>query len=143
MSITSKIGSTSITNYGQSITGAIDNILTYSTAEKIVGKWIDGRPLYGRLINCGTLPSEAKENYTMASITNVDHAHIRFAYGYNSSNGLTMTFPYVVSSNTSANVAVHIFIQANTTTAGITVNTGSDRTLFGKLYVYAEYTKTT
>ena len=38
----------------------IDNLQSaneYSTTENVVGKWIDGRPLYRKVINFGTLPN--------------------------------------------------------------------------------------
>lgn len=44
----------------------------YSTDETIVGKWIDGKPLYQKTINFGSLPNSTTK-YVSHSITNIDN----------------------------------------------------------------------
>lgn len=55
----------------------IDARFDYSTEEKVVGTWIDGKPLYQKTIE-GTLPTETNEIQTFAThgITNIDNVHI-------------------------------------------------------------------
>ena len=130
------VGSTAIdTAYGATVTGAINTLgdrFNYSFTEKVVGKWHDGKDLYGRLIDCGTIPSQAAANRLMTSITGVDHCHLQFAYTY---GGGTLD---------SAMMETHIIREASSpTVANIILNTGMDRSAFGKLFVYAEYTKST
>lgn len=45
----------------------LDTINEYSTDEKIIGKWIDGKPIYRKVINsiCGNL-------YTLLNELNID-----------------------------------------------------------------------
>jgi len=43
----------------------------YSTTEKIVGTWIDGKPIYQKTVDCGALPNNASKAIPI-NITNLD-----------------------------------------------------------------------
>lgn len=42
----------------------INNGMTYSTNEQIVGKWIDGKPVYQKTFNLTTIPADATTIFT-------------------------------------------------------------------------------
>lgn len=48
------------------------DISTYSTTEHIVGKWINGKPIYRKIINLGNLSSSAEIISYAHGITNID-----------------------------------------------------------------------
>ena len=50
---------------------AADELSTYSTDEKIVGKWIDGSVVYEKTINCGALPANGESTTTNHNISNM------------------------------------------------------------------------
>lgn len=43
----------------------------YSTDEKMIGRWIDGKPLYQKTVDCGALPNNATKTVNHG-ITNID-----------------------------------------------------------------------
>ncbi len=53
------------------ITPAKTTFTTYSTTEKAVGEWIDGKTIYRKTINVGALPNNASKN-TPHGISNLD-----------------------------------------------------------------------
>lgn len=52
----------------------LENKFNYSTEEQVVGTWIDGKPLYRKVINCGTLTNGGtKEVPTgLSNVTYID-----------------------------------------------------------------------
>lgn len=68
----------------------------YSTAEQTIGTWIDGKPLYRKVIDTLTLPSNATVEY---DITNLNIATITKLYGTASYNNgqLAKPLPFVSS----------------------------------------------
>lgn len=47
----------------------LDKVTVYSNEEQVIGKWVDGKPIYRKTINVGT-PSAAK-SYLQHGISNV------------------------------------------------------------------------
>ena len=68
----------------------------YSTEEQRIGTWIDGKPLYRKVIDTLTLPSNATVEY---DITNLNIATITKLYGTASYNNgqLAKPLPFVSS----------------------------------------------
>lgn len=107
----------------------------YSTNEQRIGTWIDGKPLYRKVINFGALPNTTSKSVAHG-ISNIDYiVDIRSTAAL--PGGDTMKLD--VSDKDGLKFSVHI--SANNT--NITVLTGSDRSVFTRCYVTLEYTKTT
>jgi len=52
--------------------GGGGNLLVYSTSEYLTGKtWIDGRPIYGKVLNFGALPNNSSKQFAHG-ITGMD-----------------------------------------------------------------------
>ncbi len=111
----------------------------YSTEEKVVGTWIDGKPIYQKTIDCGALP-----NNTEKTINNVVPNEILqiidirgFIYHYNGTDYFRSTLP-TVNWYTSANADVGIYVKNRDliirTFTNLSVYTG---------YATLQYTKTT
>lgn len=47
----------------------------YSYEEKCIGTWVDGKPLYRRMINFGALPAKTTKTIQMG-IENIKHSHV-------------------------------------------------------------------
>lgn len=62
----------------------------YSTEEKVVGRWIDGKPIYEKTINCGLLPNNSRNNF--ASLTNVDLLIYMNGFAYSTGNSRPLPF---------------------------------------------------
>jgi hypothetical protein len=103
----------------------------YSTNEQVIGKWIDGKPLYRKVVDIGTLPNATTKQvaHNIANIGSVVTLRgIVTDYRF-------FPVPFSATSN-----AYTISIFADTTT--IAVMTGNDRSNMTG-FVIIEYTKTT
>ena len=105
----------------------------YSTTEKRIGTWINGKPLYRKVYSI-TNPSSSNTNYADLSSLNIDTVVHLYGY-YKSSNG-TFDIPFTDSEN---NYSV-MFINNSNQLRGRIANTGSTIT---DTKVILEYTKTT
>ena len=61
-----------ILKYNGSVWVNDDNLHEYSTDEKIVGKWIDGKPIYEKVINSGYLPNASSISINVSTL-NIDN----------------------------------------------------------------------
>lgn len=105
----------------------------YSTNEQVIGTWIDGKPLYRKIIDYGTLPNTTTRTLEH-NISNVD---IFTKVEGIANDGVTfLPLPYAHS-----NVVFNVVL--NTTKTNVSIATNSDRTTYTKTYITLEYTKTT
>lgn len=106
---------------------------TYRTTEQVVGTWIDGKPLYRKTIDIGTLPNNAVKTiqHNISDIQTV--VSLR---GYANNGGTFMPIPQ--SSTSSSNGSIRLACDLSglyvATNVDYSNNTG---------YVTLEYTKTT
>lgn len=108
----------------------------YSTTERIIGTWIDGKPLYEKTINTGALPNNATNNVNHG-ISNLKRVIGVSGYAYRSSGDIVnIPLPYV-GNNSNLNTVVYVGL------SHIGIVTFSDRSAFTESYVTLRYTKTT
>ena len=105
----------------------------YSTTEQVIGKWIDGKPLYRKVVSLGTLPN-AECKSVAHGISNIGFLK-PYGYAYNTT-GLYANLPFIPVAEFSS--AVDFFV----TTTEIIIQTNSDRSNYTGVAVL-EYTKTT
>ena len=105
----------------------------YSTTETVIGTWINGKPIYRRVIQIAN-PQTSNTDYGVISGVMSDLVNL---YGYmKGSNGAMTPIPQTDSSSTYS----VLFVQANGTLRGRFSYIGVVPT---SVYVVAEYTKTT
>ena len=115
------------------VKGYVDSSNSYSTEEvKTGGKWIDGKPIYRKVVNFGALPN-ATTKKVAHGVNNIgDITHI---YGVaHSSAKMTIPLPYAR--------AVPIILYATQDDVAIEISTG-DYIEFTRSEITIEYTKTT
>ena len=105
----------------------------YSTSEKMIGYWIDGKPLYRKVINFGGLPNATSKSVAH-DILNLKRVVKMQGYAYSSQSGFDIPIPY--TSN-----GYLISLRCDNTYVVITPMT--DQTSFNECYITLEYTKTT
>lgn len=114
---------------------------TYSTSEQIIGRWLDGKPLYQVTINFGAGPVAGQSKTVQANIANIDK--IIDYKGISISNGGSVSLPFVHPTG------LHYAIQLDTrnktaSKIDVLVNTGTEMSLTASnIYVTLQYTKTT
>lgn len=111
----------------------IGNDGLFSTDEKLIGQWIDGKPLYQKTVNFGTLPNN-DEKSVLHNISGIDNIVDVFGIGKSSSDWMPIIYPGV--STVSFGISMYV---DNTK---IYITTGANRSGYGA-YVTIRYTKTT
>ena len=144
----------SIYKNGQKVLGSIvtidDNHIkevanTYSTNEMVIGKWVDGKPLYRKVIDLGVLPNASTINIPH-NIDNLDRIISMRGMAKSPNQNLLLPFPYSTGNdgfNSDGTVKVNsVPINIYEQQGNIVVYTLSDRSNMTG-YVILEYIKTT
>ena len=108
----------------------------YDTNERIVGRWIDGKPIYQITINCGALPN-TRDKEIAHNVSNIDYVINAFGIGINSNNGYSII---IGGTGTNSNHASDVGLHASRSI--IKVKAYDDRSAYTG-YVTIQYTKTT
>lgn len=133
-----KLNKETMDTFQTNIENAINTSNNYSTEEKQIGTWINGKPLYRKVINTTSPICNTNGTYVISTIDvadNIDFAVIELAFILDNANQV-QTIPYI---NNSGNM-IKAFINANKK-IHLTHNVKdySER----QVTVVVEYTKTT
>ena len=109
----------------------LNNKYNYSTEEKIVGKWIDGKPIYEKVIIIDNPTSDVDVQYSHG-ISNFNHV-INTNVVYITNGSIEYSEPIYLNSNYARSCAI------DSTKLYITTKGGN----YIQLYVTIQYTKTT
>lgn len=114
----------------------VDGFLKYSTDEIVVGEWIDGKPIYRKVVYLGNCPSASGNKSVEHGIENIER--YTAIYGFARwPNGSCQTLPYV--SVPSPNTSITLM---NNGVGAISISVGMDRSTV-TVTAILEYTKTT
>lgn len=108
----------------------------YSEEEREIGVWTDGKPLYQKTVNFGTLPSSTGSHNYSHNISNVDKIWINDGFAINS-GGTSIPLNWARPDG-----AITDEVGCNVTRTNIVIRVGYDRSSFNG-YVTLCYTKTT
>lgn len=103
----------------------------YSTNETVIGKWIDGKPLYRKVVQ-GKITSSTQSLF----VVNENVETMVYLYGYDIAGNYNWSFNYAQGTSTYKS----IFYNKGTDTVEFRSNTNSSGETFT---VIMEYTKTT
>lgn len=112
----------------------LEDATTYSTSEKVVGKWVDGSDLYEKTINFGALPNSDTKSVAH-NISNVAHIWIYDGFAENSTSGFTNQL------NLSGGETINNQFYFGVTKTEIRCVANSDRTSYDNCYITLRYTK--
>ena len=113
----------------------LDGLERYSTTEQKIGTWTDGKPLYRKVINCGSMPNST----TKFVNTDLNAANVNIIKIYGSARNTTgTTIPLPFFHVTSAS-GIMISFETDGT---IALQSNVNRSAFSG-YIVLEYTKTT
>ena len=108
--------------------------LIYSNEEREVGVWCDGKPLYQKTINFGSLPNNGAKSVAH-NISNIENVVLIGGYAIRTSDTDCVPLPYAAPTAQNS-------IQCTCGVTNVNVRTGVDRTdRVG--YITIQYTKTT
>lgn len=116
----------------------INSVNSYSTNEvKTGGKWIDGKPIYRKVVDFGALPNASEKTVAFDAV-NADTWVSIMAIAKSTVSDTVICIPYSDVSNINASINYRIMNNA------IIVNTGAiGRSDYDSCYFTLEYTKTT
>lgn len=109
------------------------DILKYSTTEQVIGTWIDNKPIYRKVIECGALPNASNKDVAH-NIQNLGVTIKCNGMAVRTSDSRALTIP---DSTPSAEIVCGV---ANT---NVYITTQNDRSSFNNSFLILEYTKTT
>ena len=135
------LDNTKIYDFLDELVGTLNKKDTYSTEEQVIGTWIDGKPLYRKVL-VGTVPT-VSESGTWNSVDvpigveniNAKTAHVVDAFFYQTIGDACITLPFFSNSDNR--------VKALVTSSG-NVNIASNGHAFNgcTAYVTIQYTKT-
>lgn len=105
----------------------------YSTTEQVIGTWIDNKPIYRKVIECGSLPNASNKDVTH-NIQNLGVTIKCNGMAVRTSDSRALTIP---DSTPGAEIGCGV---AN---ANVYITTQNDRSSFNYSFLILEYTKTT
>lgn len=114
----------------------------YSTSEKVIGKWIDGRNLYRKVINITSINTNANATDVSISLANLNEiVNIGGSVRTNSGQYKPVASIYVDGNGVQTRYIFSVYTVYSTT---LTVSYGDWwKNVFGKANIIIEYTKTT
>ena len=108
----------------------------YSTTEREIGVWIDGKPLYEKTIDCGALPNNTTKTVSY-NVSNVEKITYIEGVGI-ASNGGAIPIPFVDDASKNADMLCDVSVP----NANIRFISRGDKSAFNG-YITLRYTKTT
>lgn len=131
--VVDNLTSTSATNALSANQGRILNDrFNYSTTEKVVGTWIDGKPLYRKVVNLGALPDNNTKSIAH-SIQNLKRVVKLEGFAGSSVNKGGITLPHAT------NTPVALYVDDT----NVSVKTSNNTSAYTEAYAFVYYTKTT
>ena len=122
-------------NQQENVLNTINENLSYSTTEHKTGKkWIDGKPIYRKVVECGALPNSTSKNvatgidFTVCNVIKIE------GVAKNTSTSNTDTIPIPFS---------NVVAIGTTKTGDIAISITENFSIYTISYVILEYTKTT
>lgn len=112
----------------------------YSTEEVRIGTWIDGKPLYRKVVSLGNLPNSTTKDIQLGVIySQYNFVNIK---GYAKGEWGTTPLPFMNADEYTALYVVGSGVSSSTATAIIRINTNKDKSAYTG-HAILEYTKTT
>lgn len=111
--------------------------IPYSTEERRVGTWIDGKPLYRKVINV-TNPVKGTTTSIASGVSNIEFAYFENAFIYKSDDGSCRP---IMLADSLEPTSTRIIVQVAPT--GLAYYLGTNFQYFTNLYMIINYTKTT
>lgn len=108
----------------------------YSTEEREIGCWTDGKPLYQKTINFGALPNNTSKSVAH-NISNLGYIVNTQCVAENPTSHIYLPIPF------SHRSAIGNQIQLEVSSTDVSIYTALDRTPFSNCYITLQYTKTT
>lgn len=105
----------------------------YSLGEQKIGSWINGKPLYRKVLDFGALPNNGSKDMSYDDTYNIVYIN---GYAWQNSYGTP-----IPNSHQNDNNAINLFVQ--NLQHKVTIETYMDRSSYTNCFIWIYYTKTT
>lgn len=123
-----------LSSFANAISGISGGSHTYSTDEQVVGTWIDGSPVYEKVVDLGALPNNTTKNVAHG-ISNLGLI-ISAVFVAKDTSGQYVFMPHVVANRDYIGYQVSVYA----TSTNIVIEVGSNRSAYSG-YAILRYTK--
>lgn len=119
---------------GRLVTNADEDNLVTGVEVKTSKTWIDGKPIYKKVVDCGAIPNNTLKtiNHNISNIFCVVSVQ---GIGIRTNDYMSIPLPYASTSTNN--------VQIYGDRASVYIRTSSDLSTYDKTYITIEYTKTT
>lgn len=98
-------------NKGVTLNDYLDNLNEYSTEETVIGKWIDGKPLYQKVITFdNTISISYDDNTFIHNISNIDIIFVKNAFVYSKNEKRFYSIPITLYNSNTATDDLNIMV---------------------------------
>lgn len=98
-------------NKGVTLNDYLDNLNEYSTEEIVIGKWIDGKPLYQKVITFdNTISISYDDNTFIHNISNIDIIFVKNAFVYSKNEKRFYSIPVTLYNSNTATDDLNIMV---------------------------------
>ena len=98
-------------NKGVTLNDYLDNLNEYSTEETVIGKWIDGKPLYQKVITFdNTISTSYDDNTFIHNISNIDIIFVKNAFVYSKNEKRFYSIPVTLYNSNTATDDLNIMV---------------------------------
>ena len=115
----------------------------YSTDEKLIGRWIDGKPIYQLTFKVTDFSSKSRTYKDILDATDLNIEHLIFGYGWNSGSGDVENTLYRIIPSGDTSTAFGVCYRKNTKKIQAVLNGAMESSSNCYAYVTIQYTKTT
>ena len=122
-----------VVNANDDAINEINDKFNYSTSEQRIGTWIDGKPIYRKVIAFGSMPNNSLKSIAHG-ISNLWETIRLYGMAFRTDTKRALTIP---DPEPSAEIT------CNVTDTVIYITTHNDRSAFNDSFICIEYTKTT
>ena len=98
-------------NKGVTLNDYLDNLNEYSTEETVIGKWLDGIPLYQKVITFdNTISISYDDNTFIHNISNIDIIFVKNAFVYSKNEKRFYSIPVTLYNSNTATDDLNIMV---------------------------------
>lgn len=123
-----------LSNFASEISSIVGGSHSYSETEQEVGTWIDGSPVYEKVVDLGALPNNTTKNIAH-NISNLGLL-ISATFAATDGNGQYFIMPHVVANRDYIGYQVSVYV----TSENVVIEVGSNRSGYSG-YAILRYTK--
>lgn len=121
----------------------IDSSINYSGVEHVIGSWIDGKPIYRKVIHLGTLTNSGTTIVSSGLDSSIVRMHNVYGIAMKTDDYETIPLPFTWGDNSNVSTYIGLFFAGTSSNGNIWCRSNKSNASSYDAYAILEYTKTT